>query len=80
MNPDTIWQLIRYALIAASSFFVGKGYVSDADITTIVGAIGAVFPIVWGLYVKAGTSATPTASAARAGVPIVSGATGNVTN
>lgn len=80
MNPDTIWQLIRYALIAAGSFFVGKGQVSEADVTTIVGAIGTVFPIVWGLYVKSGTSATPTQSAVRAGLPTVSGATGMVSH
>jgi hypothetical protein len=78
MNQDTIWQLIRYGLIAAGSFLVGKGYFSEADVTTIIGAIGAVFPIIWGIYVKAGTKAVPASTAARPDVPTVSGATGTV--
>lgn len=78
MNQDTIWQIIRYGLIAAGSFFVGKGYFSSADVTTIVGAFGAVFPIVWGLYVKANTKAVPAETAARPDVPTVSAATGAV--
>lgn len=79
MNQDTIWQLIRYGLIAAGSFLVGKGYFSEGDVSTIVGAIGAVFPILWGLYVKAGTKAVPASTAARSDVPTVSAATGAVT-
>jgi hypothetical protein len=79
MNQDTIWQLIRYALIAVGSFVVGKGYITSEQVTTIVGAIGAIFPIVWGLYVKAGTKATTVEAAQRTDVPTVSGATGAVT-
>jgi len=80
MNQDTIWQLIRYALIAAGSFVVGKGYITSEQVTTIVGAIGAIFPIIWGLYVKAGTKAVPADVAARSDVPTVSGATGAKTS
>lgn len=78
MNQDSLWQMIRYALIAAGSFFVGKGYITSEQVTTIVGALGAIFPIAWGLYVKANTKAVPTATAARPDVPTVSGATGAV--
>lgn len=79
MNQDTIWQLIRYGLIAAGSFFAGKGYITSEQVTTLVGAIGAIFPIVWGLYVKFGTKATTVEAAAKPSVPTVSGATGIVT-
>jgi hypothetical protein len=79
MNQDTIWQLIRYGLIAIGSFLVGKGYVTSADVTTIIGALGAIFPVVWGIYVKANTKAVPAATAARSDVPTVSAATGAVT-
>jgi hypothetical protein len=78
MNQDTIWQLIRYGLIAAGSFLVGKGYITSEQVTTLVGAIGAIFPIAWGLYVKANTKAVPAATAARPDVPTVSAATGTV--
>ncbi|MBS0528511.1 MAG: hypothetical protein JSS22_03850 [Proteobacteria bacterium] len=78
MNQDTIWQIIRYALIAAGSFVVGKGYITSDQVTTIIGAVGAVFPIAWGLYVKANTKAVPASTAARSDVPTVSAATGSI--
>lgn len=80
MTSDTVWQVVRYALIAAGSFFVGKGYITSEQVTTIVGALGAIFPIAWGIYVKANTKAVPASTAARADVPTVSAATGQVTN
>jgi hypothetical protein len=79
MNQDTIWQVIRYALIALGGYFTNKGIVSSDQWTTIIGALGTVFPIIWGLYVKYGTKATTIAAAAKPSVPTVSGATGIVT-
>lgn len=79
MNSDTIWQIVRYGLIAGFGFLTGKGYVSAEQATTIIGAIGTLFPIVWGLFVKSGTRAVPEAVANRPSIPTVSGATGTVT-
>lgn len=78
MSWDTIWQIARYILIAGGSFLVGKGYISAENVETIVGAIGSVGAILWGLFVKSGTTAVPNAVAARADVPTVSAATGAV--
>ena len=79
MNQDTIWQIIRYGLISAGGFFVGKGYISSENLTAIVGALGSLFAVGWGLYVKFNTKAVPAATAARTDVPTVSAATGTVT-
>jgi len=79
MNQDSVWQAIRYSLIALGGFLAGKGYVTAEQVTTIVGALGMVFPVIWGFYVKANTRAVPEATAARADVPTVSAATGAVT-
>lgn len=79
MNSDTIWQILRYGLIAGFGFLTGKGYVSSQQATTIIGAVGTLFPVLWGLFVKAGTTAVPDAVAARSDVPTVSAATGAVT-
>jgi len=79
MNSDTIWQIVRYILIAAGSFATGKGWVTADQVTTIIGALGSLFAVAWGLFVKAGTTAVPDATAARADVPTVSAATGSVT-
>ena len=78
MKWDTIWQIARYILIAGGGVAVGKGWITNEQLLTIVGAIGSVGAIIWGLVVKSGTTAVPDAVAARPDVPTVSGATGAV--
>lgn len=78
MKWDTIWQIIRYVLIAGGGFLTGKGYITAEQVQTIIGAIGSIGAVLWGLYVKAGTTAVPDATAARRDVPTVSAATGVV--
>lgn len=77
MNSDTIWQIIRYALVAGGGWLSSKGYVDDSSVQTIIGALGSVFGVAWGLYVKWNTKAVPAQTAARVDVPVVSGATGS---
>lgn len=79
MKWDTIWQILRYILIAGGGVAVGKGWITNEQLLTIVGAVGSIGAVVWGLFVKSGTSAVPDAVAARSDVPTVSGATGTVT-
>ena len=76
MNQDIVWRLIRYGLIAAGSFATGKGWVTSDQVTGIIGAIGTLFTVAWGVYVKFGTKAVPAETAARKDVPTVSAATG----
>lgn len=78
MKWDTVWQILRYVLIAGGGFLSGKGYISAEQVTTIIGAIGSIGAVVWGLFVKSGTTAVPDATAARSDVPTVSGGTGAV--
>lgn len=78
MKWDTIWQILRYLLIAGGGIAVGKGWITNEQLLTIVGAIGSVGAIGWGLFVKSGTTAVPDAVAARSDVPTVSAATGAV--
>lgn len=80
MKWDTIWQILRYILIAGGGIAVGKGWVTNEQLVTIVGAIGSIGAVVWGIFVKSGTTAVPDAVAARPDVPTVSAATGAVTN
>jgi hypothetical protein len=76
MTSDSVWQVVRYLLIAAGSFASGKGWVSSDQVTSIIGALGTLFTVAWGLYVKFGTRATTAETAARTDVPVVSAATG----
>ncbi|MBN8968930.1 MAG: hypothetical protein J0G95_10770 [Rhizobiales bacterium] len=50
---DSIWQIIRYALIAAGSWATTKGYIDADTVTAVVGAIGTIFVAVWGLVARA---------------------------
>ncbi len=76
MNFDSVWQVLRYVLIFVGSFAAGKGWASNEDITALVGALCTIVPIAWGMYVKAGTTAVPDATAERLDVPTVSAITG----
>jgi hypothetical protein len=78
MTSDSVWQVVRYLLIAAGSFATGKGWITSDQVTSVIGAIGTLFTVAWGLYVKAGTRAVPSVTAARPDVPTVSAATGAV--
>jgi hypothetical protein len=78
MKWDTVWQILRYILIAGGGFLTGKGYLSADQVTSIIGAIGSIGAVLWGLFVKSGTTAVPDATAARSDVPTVSNATGAV--
>lgn len=80
MTSDTIWQIVRYILIAAGSFATGKGWVTADQVTAIVGALGTLFTVAWGLFVKSGTATVSAAVAARPDVPTVSAATGAKTS
>jgi hypothetical protein len=78
MTSDSVWQVVRYLLIAAGSFATGKGWVTSDQVTSIIGALGTLFTVAWGLYVKFGTRATTAVTAARIDVPVVSAATGTL--
>lgn len=78
MNPDIIWQLVRYALMAAGGFIVSRGWLTNDSLAQVVGALGTIFTTIWGVYIKWGTTSVPDKTAARTDVPTVSPVTGSV--
>lgn len=78
MTSDTIWQLIRYALLLAFGPLVTKGYLSSDETATVIGAIGVIFTASWGVWVKYGTRATTASHTAMIDTPVVSPATGKI--
>ena len=76
MNSETIWQILRYALLAGGGYFVNKGLLTNDALTSIISGFGTLFVAAWGIYVKAGTKAVPEAVANRPEIPTVSAATG----
>ena len=79
MTSDSVWQVVRYLLIAIGSFATGKGWVTSDQVTAMIGALGTLFTVAWGLYVKFGTKATTASAASSPAVPVVSPATGKTT-
>lgn len=78
MNADTVWVLVRYALIALGGWLTNKGFVDADTWTTVVGALGTLFVATWGIFVRWNTNAVPSSVAASPSVPTVSAATGTV--
>lgn len=78
MNSEFIWQILRYALIAGGGYLTKKGFVDNDTASTAIGALGTLFTVGWGIYVKHGTKAVPVAVADKPSVPTVSGATGQI--
>ena len=76
MTSDTIWLIVRNLLLLSFGPLTAKGYLTSDQATTIVGALGSLFTVAWGVWVKFGTKAVPAATAARNDVPTVSPATG----
>lgn len=48
--PATIAAALRYVLGLAGSFAVGKGWVAEGDVPSIVAAVSGVIAIAYGLY------------------------------
>lgn len=78
MNQDSIWQILRYVILFGGGLAVGRGWITNEQLALIVGAIGSVFAVLWGVYVKWNTTPVPTSVAVRQDLPAVSGATGMV--
>jgi hypothetical protein len=75
-TADTIWQIIRYILLAGFGWLSGKGYISTEQTTAIIGALGALFTAGWGIFVKWNTVPVKTEVADAKNISTVSSATG----
>jgi hypothetical protein len=78
MNSDTIWQLVRYTMLAVGGYFVSKGTITSGTLDNLIGYGFTIFTFVWGFYVKWNTKSVPAATAARSDVPTTSAITGAV--
>jgi hypothetical protein len=62
MNADQVGGIVRAILAAIGGYFVGKGLVDSATMTTIVGAAATIAAAVWSAWTnKPGTAIPPKA-------------------
>ena len=76
MNADTIFQLIRYVLIAVGGYITGKGWANETQWEALIGFVAILLPALWGFYVKWNTKPVSEKVIARQDLPTVSSATG----
>lgn len=60
MNMDQIGGIIRTILAAGGGYLVSKGYLDNATMLSLVGAIVTIITGAWSVYAKRST-ATPAA-------------------
>jgi len=74
--PDGVWSLVRWALASLGGGAVASGWLTENDLSTIVGAVVSLLTVAWGIWVRAGTKQVPVEVAKNPQVPTVSAATG----
>lgn len=52
MTGDQIWGIVRTILAAGGGYVVAKGYLDNATMTSIIGAIGTLFIAGWSVWSK----------------------------
>lgn len=52
MNAAQIWGIVRTILAAGGGFVVAKGWIDDATLTAILGALGVLFTASWSVWSK----------------------------
>ncbi len=52
MTGEQIWGIVRTILAAGGGYIVAKGYLDNATVTSIIGAIGTLFIAGWSVWSK----------------------------
>lgn len=52
MSADQIWGIVRTILAAGGGYVVAKGYIDDATLASILGALGVLFTAGWSVWAK----------------------------
>jgi len=74
--PDGVWSMVRWALATLGGGAVTSGWLTENDLSTIVGAVISILTVAWGIWVRHGTRQVPVEVAKSVDVPTVSAATG----
>lgn len=57
MNTDVVLGIVRQVLLAAGGVAVGAGYLSNDNLTTIVGGLVAIVGAIWAYFNNKNTAA-----------------------
>ena len=51
-NLQAILSAIRSVLVAIGSWFATKGFLDDATVQQLIGAVMVILPLIWGIFDK----------------------------
>lgn len=52
MTAEQIWGIVRTILAAAGGWVVAKGYIDNATLQAVLGALGTLFVAGWSVWSK----------------------------
>ena len=52
MTGEQIWGVVRTVLAAGGGYIVAKGYIDNATMTSLIGAVGTIFVAGWSIWAK----------------------------
>ena len=52
LSGEQIWGIVRTILAAAGGWVVAKGYVDNATLQAVIGALGTLFIAAWSVWSK----------------------------
>ena len=52
MTADQVWGIIRTILAAGGGYIVAKGWVDNATLQSVLGALGTLFVAGWSVWSK----------------------------
>lgn len=52
MTAEQIWGIVRTILAAAGGYIVAKGWIDNATLQSVIGALGTIFIAVWSVWSK----------------------------
>ena len=56
ITGEQAWGVIRTLLAFGGGFIVSKGYIDDATLTAVLGALGTIFVAGWSIWSKKKTA------------------------
>jgi hypothetical protein len=52
MNVEQFGGLVRAILSALGGYFVGRGFIDNSTLTSLLGAVGPIVAAIWSVWIK----------------------------
>jgi len=52
MTAEQIWGIVRTILAAIGGYIVAKGWIDNATVQSVIGALGTIFVAIWSVWAK----------------------------